>query len=88
MEAHVARILMEPLSLFGSNMRVVGAGLAAVGLAGAAMGIGKLFSSHVAGITGNPASEKKVLPVAMLGFALTEAAGLFALLIAFLILFT
>ncbi len=88
MEAHVARILMEPLSLFGSNMRFVGAGLAAIGLAGAAMGIGKLFSSHVAGITNNPASEKKTLPVTMLGFALTEAAGLFALLIAFLILFT
>ena len=88
MEAHVARILMEPLTLFGSNMRFVGAGLAAIGLAGAALGIGKLFSSHVAGVGNNPKSEKRILPLTMLGFALTEAAGLFALLIAFLILFT
>ena len=87
MDSHVARILMEPLTLFGSNMKFVGAGLAAIGLAGAAMGIGRLFSSHIAGVTANPASEKRVVPVTMLGFALTEAAGLFALLIAFLILF-
>ncbi len=88
MDTEVARILLDPLSLFGTNMKFVGAGLAAIGLAGAAMGIGRLFSSHVAGVSANPSSEKKVFPVTMLGFALTEAAGLFALLIAFLILFT
>ena len=88
MDTEVARIMMEPLSLFGSNMKFVGAGLAAIGLMGAAMGIGRLFSAHVSGVADNPESEKKVFPVTMLGFALTEAAGLFALLIAFLILFT
>jgi len=88
MDADIARILLDPIALFGTNMKFIGAGLAAIGLAGAAMGIGRLFSSHVAGVAGNPSSEKKVFPVTMLGFALTEAAGLFALLIAFLILFT
>ena len=87
MEAHVAKILMEPLTLFGSNMRFVGAGLAAIGLAGAAVGIGRLFSSHVKGVAKNPSSERRTLPVTLFGFALTEAAGLFALLVAFLILF-
>ncbi len=88
MEAHITRILVEPLALFAANMRFLGAGLAVIGIAGAALGIGKLFSSHITGISCNPASEKRTLPITMLGFALTEAAGLFALLISFLILFT
>jgi F-type H+-transporting ATPase subunit c len=36
----------------------------------------------------NPASRDAVFPIGILGFALTEAVALFALLIAFLILFT
>jgi len=88
MDTEIANILVTPFLLFGTNMKFIGAGLAAIGLAGAAMGIGRLFSAHVAGVTGNPAMEKRVFPTTMLGFALTEAAGLFALLVAFLILFT
>jgi F-type H+-transporting ATPase subunit c len=36
----------------------------------------------------NPAARGTVFPLGILGFALTEAVALFALLIAFLILFT
>ena len=35
-----------------------------------------------------PASRAQVFPIGILGFALTEAVALFALVIAFLILFT
>ena len=35
----------------------------------------------------NPAAQSKVFPVGILGFAMTEAVALFALLVAFLILF-
>ena len=88
MNSEVANILISPFLLFGTNLKFVGAGLAAIGLAGAAVGIGRLFSSHVAAVSAHPDMDKKIFPSTMLGFALTEAAGLFALLIAFLVLFT
>ena len=88
MDAESAKILAAGLLLIGTNLKFVGAGAAAIGLAGAGAGIGNLFASHVASVTRNPAIEQKIFPITMLGFALTEAAGLFALLVAFLILFT
>ena len=50
------------------------------------MGIGNIFAL-IASIARNPASRAAVFPIGILGFALTEAVALFALLIAFLILF-
>ena len=52
--------------------KMIGAGLATIALFGA----------------GNPSVQQRVFPFAIIGFALVEATGLFALLIAFLILFT
>lgn len=88
MDAESAKIIAAGLLLIGTNLKFIGAGAAAIGLAGAGAGIGNLFASHVASVTRNPAIEQKIFPITMLGFALTEAAGLFALLVAFLILFT
>ena len=88
MDAETAKIIAGGLLLIGTNLKFIGAGAAAIGLAGAGAGIGNLFASHVASVTRNPAIEQKIFPITMLGFALTEAAGLFALLVAFLILFT
>ena len=70
-----------------ASAKQIGAGLAAIALAGAGVGIGSVFASLVATIGRNPASRPHVFTLGMLGFALTEATGLFALLIAFLILF-
>jgi F-type H+-transporting ATPase subunit c len=42
----------------------------------------------VSAVGRNPAARDSVFPIGILGFALTEAVALFALLIAFLILFT
>lgn len=67
--------------------RYIGAGLAVVALFGVGLGIGNIFSTLIASIARNPAVQPKVQPVAILGFALTEAVALFALLIAILILF-
>ena len=67
--------------------KMIGAGLAVIGLFGVGIGIGNIFSSLIASIARNPAVQTKVFPLAMLGFALVEAVGLFALVIAFLILF-
>jgi len=65
----------------------IGAGLATFGLAGAGVGIGVVFGSLVVGISRNPTLQDQLFKVALLGFALTEAIALFALMFAFLILF-
>lgn len=65
----------------------IGAGLAAIGVAGAGVGIGNIFASLVSSVARNPASRDQVFGMGILGFALTEAIALYALLICFLILF-
>jgi F0F1-type ATP synthase membrane subunit c/vacuolar-type H+-ATPase subunit K len=67
--------------------KFIGAGLAVFALAGVGLGIGNIFSTLISSISRNPASRAAVFPIGILGFALTEAVALFALLIAFLILF-
>jgi|TARA_B110000908_G_C9797073_1_gene246951 F-type H+-transporting ATPase subunit c len=66
----------------------IGAGLATSGLAGAGAGVGIVFASLVIGTARNPNLKDELFKIAMLGFALTEAIALFALMFAFLILFS
>lgn len=67
--------------------KMIGAGLAVIGLGGVGIGIGNIFASLVTSVTRNPAARGQVFPLSMLGFALVEATALYALLISFLILF-
>ncbi|MSP50784.1 MAG: F0F1 ATP synthase subunit C [Alphaproteobacteria bacterium] len=67
--------------------KMIGAGLAAIGLAGAGVGIGLIFGNYVSAGIRNPSAAPGMFGNVILGFALTEATGLFALLIAFVILF-
>ena len=67
--------------------KLIGAGLATIGLAGAGVGIGTIFAGLVLGLARNPHIQKDLFKYAILGFALTEAIALFALMMAFLILF-
>jgi F-type H+-transporting ATPase subunit c len=67
--------------------KCLGAGLATIGLAGAGIGIGIIFGALVLGTSRNPSLKDELFKIAILGFALTEAIALFALMIAFLILF-
>ena len=66
----------------------VGDGLATSGLTGAGLGIGLIFGALIAGTSRNPTIKEDLFRLAILGFALTEAIALFALMFAFLILFT
>ena len=70
------------------SAKMIGAGLAVIALAGVGVGIGNIFSSLVSSIARNPAARGEVFGIGILGFALTEAIALFALLISFIILFT
>lgn len=67
--------------------KLIGAGLSTIGLAGAGVGIGIVFGALVLGVSRNPSLKDELQQLAIFGFALTEAIALFALLIAFLILF-
>ncbi|CAL9238895.1 unnamed protein product [Arabidopsis halleri] len=65
----------------------IGAGAATIASAGAAIGIGNVFSSLIHSVARNPSLAKQSFGYAILGFALTEAIALFAPMMAFLILF-
>ena len=67
--------------------KYIGAGLACSGLIGAGAGIGLIFSALIASTARNPQVRNQLFSFAILGFALAEATGLFALMIAFLVLF-
>lgn len=71
-----------------ASAKMIGAGLAVIGLSGVGAGIGNIFSSLIGSVARNPAARSQVFGLAMLGFALVEAVALYALLISFLILFT
>jgi F-type H+-transporting ATPase subunit c len=61
--------------------------LLTLSLAGAGAGIGIVFGSLINSVARNPSLTKQLFGYAILGFALTEAIALFALMMAFLILF-
>jgi len=66
----------------------VGAGLATIGVVGAGAGIGIVFAGLLHGFSRNPAREPRLMQLTLLGFALTEAMGLLAIMMAFLILYS
>lgn len=67
--------------------KYIGAGLAAIGTGAAGIGLGTLFGHFLAGALRNPSAADGQRGTLLLGFALTEALGIFALLIALLLLF-
>ena len=67
--------------------KMIGAGLAVIALAGVGVGICNIFSALVTSIARNPAARSEVFCIGILGFALTEAIALFALVVALLLLF-
>lgn len=74
-------------NIFLPGAKVIGAGLSTTGLAGAGAGIGVVFGSFILGVSRNPDLSDDLFKICILGFALTEAIALFALMMAFLILF-
>jgi F-type H+-transporting ATPase subunit c len=68
-------------------IKCVGAGAATIGLAGAGVGIGLVFSAFIIAFSRSPELERSLFSYTILGFALAEAIALFALMMAFFILF-
>jgi F-type H+-transporting ATPase subunit c len=67
--------------------KILGAGIATTGLIGAGVGIGTVFGALILGVARNPMMKDQLFSYAILGFAFSEATGLFALMIAFLLLY-
>ncbi|HSR71072.1 MAG TPA: ATP synthase F0 subunit C [Kiloniellales bacterium] len=69
------------------SAKVIGAGLALIGVIGSGIGIGNIFASFISAVGRNPAARDEVFTMTMLGFALVEAIALYALVIALIILY-
>ena len=69
------------------GLRYVGAGLATLGMIGAAIGVGNIFGSYLDAAMRNPSAAPQQSGNLFLGMALAEALGLFAFVISMLILF-
>lgn len=67
--------------------KYIGGGMATIGAGGSGAGIGSVFGNLIIGYARNPGLKQQLFTYAILGFAISEAMGLFCLMIAFLILF-
>lgn len=68
--------------------KAIGAGLATIGMGGAGIGVGTIFGSFLSGALRNPSAADGQFARLIFGFAVTEALGIFSLLVALLLLFT
>ena len=73
---------MDPVAF-----KFLGAGLACIGMGLAAMGVGNIFGNFLSGALRNPSAADGQFGRLIFGFAVTEALGIFSLLIAFLLVF-
>ena len=70
------------------SSKAIGAGIACLGMGGAGIGLGTIFGNYLAGALRNPSAADGQFGRLIFGFAVTEALGIFSLLIALLLLFT
>ena len=82
------RPLKEKEKKMTEATKLIGAGMATIGAAGSGVGIGIVFGSLITGYARNPSLKQQLFGYAIMGFALSEAVALFALMVAFLILYT
>ena len=67
--------------------KYIGAGLACLGMGGAGVGVGVIFANYLSGALRNPSAADGQFARLIFGFAVTEALGIFSLLVALLLLF-
>jgi F-type H+-transporting ATPase subunit c len=67
--------------------KYIGAGLACLGMAGTSLALGRIFGDFLSGALRNPSAADSQFGRLVFGFAVTEALGIFSLLVALLLLF-
>ena len=65
----------------------IGAGLAMTGMIGAGIGVGNIFGNFLSGALRNPSAADGQFGRAFIGAALAEGLGIFAFLVAIILLF-
>ncbi len=70
------------------SLKFIGVGLCSIGMYGAAMAIGNIFSGFFNSLARNPSAASKIEKYIYIAVGLAEAMGIFAVLLAFLILFS
>ena len=69
-------------------LKYIGVGLCSIAMAGAAIAIGNIFSGFFNSLARNPAASNKIEKYIYIAVGLAEAMGIFAVLLAFLMLFS
>ncbi|SFO07307.1 MULTISPECIES: F0F1 ATP synthase subunit C [Cohaesibacter] len=67
--------------------KLIGAGIACIGMAGAGIGVGTIFGNYLTGALRNPSAAASQFTNALVGAALAEGLGIFSLVVAFLLMF-
>ena len=75
----------EAAKLIGAGLAAIGTGAAGIGVG---IGLGHIFGNYLAGALRNPSAADGQFGRLIFGFAVTEALGIFSLLVALLLLFT
>jgi F-type H+-transporting ATPase subunit c len=68
--------------------KLFAAALSLISIFGVALSLGNIFSSYINSTARNPGAEPKFKTMTFIGMALVEALGIFALVVAFLMLFS
>ncbi len=66
---------------------LIGAGLATMGMGGAAIGVGNVVGSYLSGALRNPAAAGGQTATMFIGIAFAEALGIFSFLVALLLMY-
>lgn len=67
--------------------KLIGAGLATLGMIGAGIGVGNIFGQYLAGALRNPSAASSQTGNLFVGAALAEALGILAFVVAVLLMF-
>jgi F-type H+-transporting ATPase subunit c len=67
--------------------KYIGVGLTAIGMGGAAIGVGNIAGNFLAGALRNPSAAAGQTAMLFIGIAFAEALGIFSFLVALLLMF-
>jgi F-type H+-transporting ATPase subunit c len=68
------------------SLKFIGMGLVALGMLGAAIGVGLIFGNAAQGVARNPAAEDKIRKLAILGAVFAEFMGLLSFVLGIMIM--
>src|SRR4029078_10485215 len=74
------------LNMEADAAKLIGAGIACIGMGGAGIGVGIIFGNFLTGALPNPSAAPAQFTNALIGAALAEGLGIFSLVIALLLL--